>query len=186
MMTQMAESHRRREARTIRIRKLKKEEYLHKRRGTTPRTEHHETVAFARFPQIIDISLVIKSMKDFPSDETVTLNLHLMQEILRMDESMTVKAIVDSGCLSFLASLLKRYDSFHFQHTATWILTEISIGGFCTDVFGTAGVLEDLVTLLQSPHAPVREQSGRCLGVLANDRIQFRDKLHEIGVVQHL
>lgn len=186
MMEQLAESRRRREERTCRIRKVKKEGYHHKRRGITPCTEHRETLSFVTVPQISDISLVIMSMKECPCDKIVTLNLHFIQELLRMDTSTSIEAIVDNGCLSFFASLLKRDDSCHFQHTATWILTEISIGGFSRHVVDTKGVLQDLVTLLQSPHAPICNQAGHCLGVLANDRIQFRDKLLEIGVVEHL
>lgn len=185
-METMQSNCRRRDERRMQIRKNNKDEYLQKRRGTPPRSEHRSSFSFATAPEISDIPLMIQSVKDNPSDTNIALNLHLMHEILRMDETSTVQYIVENKCLPFFASLLKRKDSQCFQYGAAWMLTAISLAGFGSDVVDTPDTMEDLLYLLHSPHIPVREQGARCLGVLANDRIQYRDKLHEMGLVQLL
>ena len=185
-METITNSRRRSEAQRVRIRRNKKHEYLQKRRGRTPRAEQLGSFSFASAPEISDIPLIIQSVKGNPSDTNITLTLHLMNEILRMDGKFTVRYIVDYGCLPFLSSLLKRNDVQYFQHVSAWMLTKISSAGFCRDVVDTTDTMENLVTLLLSPHPQVREQGARCLGVLAHDRIQYRDMLHELGFVQLL
>ena len=180
----MQDSRRRRDERRMQIRKDKKDAYLQSRRGSTPRAEQHGSFSFATAPEVADIPLMIQSVKENPSDTNIALNLHLMYEILRMDEPLTAKCIVENGCVPFISSLLKRNDSQCFQYSAAWMLTAISIAGFFRDVVDTVDAVDDLMALLSSPHRPLREQGARCLGVLANARIQYRDKLHEMGFVQ--
>ncbi|KAI2513388.1 importin subunit alpha-1b [Fragilaria crotonensis] len=182
----MVYSRRRSDAQRVRIRRNKKHAYLQTRRGRTPRAEQHSSFSFATAPEISDIPLIIQSVKDNPSDTNIALTLHLMNEIVRIDGSGTVRYIVENGCLPFLASLLKRNDSQYFQHCSAWMLTAISTAGFCRDVADTIDAMEALVTLLLSPHPQVREQGARCLGVLANDRIQYRDKLRSWVLLRNI
>jgi importin subunit alpha-1 len=187
--TELAEeSRRRREERTLRIRKIKKEEILHRRRGTTPspRSAQSGSFSFATAPEVNDIPIIFERMKENPVDENVTVNLQFMHEILSADEPMATKSIVSNGCLPFLVVLLGRTDSQYFQQETAWILTKVCAAGFCHDVFVNSVAVQNLVTLLRSPHAQVRAHAAHCLGVMANDRVEFRDALHDMGVVQLL
>mmetsp|Transcript_14014 Transcript_14014/g.23278 ORF Transcript_14014/g.23278 Transcript_14014/m.23278 type:complete len:213 (-) Transcript_14014:1749-2387(-) len=177
-------SRRRREEITLRIRKTKKDEALRKRRGSPSSLIEAEPVFFPLL-DVKDIRALINSTIEHPNDEEKLENtITLIRGTLSADADSASKYLVGSDCLSFVVALLQKDDSAFFQHEAAWMLTKICDSGYCDDVLTTTNSVLNLVALLQ-PQAPpsVREQVAHCLGIIAEDRVEYRDCLFDMGVV---
>jgi hypothetical protein len=185
-------SRHRREEITLRIRKEKKDEALRKRRGSPldSSTSSEDSSFFSSSTTLSDhqiafmINDVIKHTND---EEKLNSTLGFIRGSLTEDTVSTSKVLVDSGSLSLLVSLLQRSDSIFLQHEAAWVLLQICRSNFCDDVLMTTNSVLNLASLLQSP-APskLREQVALCLGIIAKDRVEYRDCVIELGVVQLL
>jgi HEAT-like repeat len=79
-----------------------------------------------------------------------------------------------------------RTDDFSLQFEALWSLTNVASTNYTSYVADQPNAIHNMVCLLKSPCAEVREQSAWCLGNIAGDGPAYRDKLLEHGCMEPL
>lgn len=99
-----------------------------------------------------------------------------IRRLLSIDREPPVDAVIQSGAIPKLVSLLSRNDSQGLQFEAAWALTNVASGTtHQTRAVVESGATEVMVQLLRSPDANVREQCVWCLGNIAGEGADCRD-----------
>lgn len=99
-----------------------------------------------------------------------------IRRLLSIDREPPVDAVIQSGAVPKLLSLLSRNDSQGLQFEAAWALTNVASGTTeQTRAVVDNGAAEVMVQLLRSPDANVREQCVWCLGNIAGEGADCRD-----------
>jgi importin subunit alpha-6/7 len=184
------EGRRRREETQISLRKQKKNERLSKRRFEVPANEPTEI-------QPIETGKKIKSVNDLPALISVIRNTtgpaealveatRHIRRMLSVSVNPPVKEVIDTGVLPYLVQLLMRTDDYSLQFEALWSLTNVASTSYTSYVANQENAIRNMICLLRSPCAEVREQSAWCLGNIAGDGPQFRDCLLENGCLEPL
>lgn len=182
-----AKDRHRREEITLRIRKTKKDAALQKRRAS-PVSAIEATSCFFPILDAKEIPLLVRAAVEHPNDdEKLHAAVAFIRGSLAEDAVATSKALIESQSLDFVVGLLQREDSLYFQKEAACIVTHICDSNYCDEVLTTTNSVLNLVTLLQSQAPPdIREEVARCLGIIARDRVEYRDCLFHMGVGQLL
>jgi len=183
------DNRRRREDKTLAVRKDKKEESLMKRRQTAwPETEAVETpsstataggvtgdassVAGRQFT----LSDVPEMMQLMQSQDVATQESALrgFRRLLSVEKNPPVQICIDCGALPLFVQFLQRSDAPKLQFEAAWALTNIASTDR-TRVVVESFAIPHLAQLLNSPEADIREQAAWCLGNVAGDGHELRD-----------
>lgn len=161
---------RRREETSIRIRKKKRQQRMHKRRVTT------SPVAG---PLNIDINLLYNGT-DAQKLDTLTK----IRKTLSQGEHPPIAEVARAGLIPLFIAFLQRNDNCHLQFEAAWTLTNLASGATeHTKAIVDANCVPPLVALLNSPSEDVREQVVWALGNIAGDCVTFRDVVLNNGCV---
>lgn len=96
--------------------------------------------------------------------------------------------VVNAGAVSILVNLLMREDCTELQFQAAWALTSIAgVSSTSSAVAEQPGAINNLIHLLRSRNAQVREQCAWCLGNIARESAVYRERIliHE-GTIESL
>lgn len=176
---------RRREEVQLSIRKAKKDDRLSKRRMAPSATTTASTTdlpvkeySLGEIPQLVRVLVDVKG-------ETAPL-LEAARAIRRMlsaAEGPPFEEVINAGALPFLVELLMRVDCYDLQFEAAWALTNIASTNFTSVVAETPNAIKYLIDLLRSPKDDVREQCAWCLGNIAGDGAEYRDRVLRQGAI---
>lgn len=183
---------RRREERSLAIRKDKKEEGLAKRRNLNveaddpPNTEQVsqqpsavlteadlQSIPTNRVFTLRDVPTLMKGLQS-GTPEVQTACLRGFRKLLSSERNPPVQECIDCGAVPLFVEALRREDTPQLQFEAAWALTNIASTDR-TRLIVDCGALPALVQLLVSPVADIREQSAWCLGNVAGDGHALRD-----------
>jgi hypothetical protein len=176
----------------VNIRKAKKDERLAKRRfegRTEPTTiepaanadKDKKTFTIKDLPGLV----AAIQLTSGPSEPLIEATRGI-RRMLSITYNPPVKEVVDAGALPHLVELLMRTDCFALQFEATWALTNVASTNFTSAVADSPNAIQNLINLLRSPSAEVREQSAWCLGNIAGDGPGYRDTLLRCGAMEPL
>lgn len=174
---------RRREGVTLSLRKAKKDDRLSKRRmaptADLPSAESYSSTTSMRPTYtVIDLPHLVKVASDpSGSKESLLEAARAIRRMLSVSDSPPVKEVIDAGALPPLVKLLMRTDSHEIQTEASWALTNVASTSFTSAVAEEENAIRYLVDLLRSPVPDVREQCAWCLGNIAGDGAEYRDRV---------
>jgi len=170
------EARRKREDRSVSIRKNKRKQHLLKRRnmsatpksvGTAPGPAGPTSIG--DLPSIARVILTCTPEKRFQLTQTI-------RKFLSKEEEPPVQPIINAGLVPRLVQLLKFIKEPKTQFEAAWALTNIASTEY-TRVIVESGASDYLIKLMKSNSAEVREQCLWCLGNVAGDGTHMRDML---------
>lgn len=167
---------RRREETSVRIRKNKRAEMIRKRRSKIM------TNVGQNMPFNINLQLIYCG-----NDEQALETLMKIRKTLSIGEDPPIRQLVETNIIPRVIHFLGRYDNYHLQFEAAWILTNIGSGEteYTKAIIDAHGVAP-LVTLLNTPHEDVKEQVVWALGNIIGDCTTFRDHAIQHGIVNAL
>lgn len=168
------EARRKREDKSVSIRKNKRKQHLLKRRNmsATPKSIGSAPAAPASLGDLPGIARVILTC---PADQRFKLTQQI-RKMLSQEESPPVEPIIKAGLVPRLVQLLKFIKEPKTQFEAAWALTNIASTQH-TRVIIDSGASDYLIKLMRSSSAEVREQCLWCLGNVAGDGPNLRDLL---------
>ncbi len=196
------EGRRKREEKSVALRKDKKEEGLQKRRNFSAVTEESSTVSgladntstsgsaqsgllsTIKHFVVTDIPSLMQGLYSSDSD-TQFQAIRGFRKLLSSESNPPVQACIDCQALPIFVQFLQRHDVHQLQFEAAWALTNIASTDR-TRVVVDSGALPFLVQLLQSPNPDIREQSAWCLGNIAGDCAELRDIVLSLGALPAL
>lgn len=195
------ETRRRREDKTIAVRKEKKDENIKKRRqvsqawadpaDATPNSNGSVAPEIGALQQssmaaassldaasgksftVADMPAMMKGMCS--SDTSMQIaNLRGFRRLLSVEKNPPVQQSIDCGAVPMFVQFLQRSDSPELQFEAAWALTNIASTDR-TRVVVECSAVPYLAQLLNSPNPEIREQAAWCLGNVAGDGADLRD-----------
>nr|CCC90972.1 putative importin alpha subunit [Trypanosoma congolense IL3000] len=111
-----------------------------------------------------------------PTDKEVYQGTLLIRKLLSVEKSPPHEAVVQSGVIPHLVSLLDRVDNPELQFEVAWALTNVAAGtSASTMVLLESGAVPRFVSLLSSQSADCREQGAWAIGNMAGDGVACRD-----------
>lgn len=158
------EGRRRRDIVTLSIRKGKKELQLKKKRGAG---------LLGDISTVSDLKTILSS-----SDQSEKDIIYATQCIRRLSSSsndLHIQEILNDGIIPILVQNLRRNTHIVIYESA-WALTNISSTNCSMEVV-KAGAIEPLVGLLEHKEDSVREQAAWCLGNIAGEGSDLRDRV---------
>lgn len=177
---------RRREETSTQIRKSKREEQLMKRRQASQPTPANKDGEEKRVYTKEDIpQLMAVFTHGSRTDDEILKALQGFRRMLSVEVNPPVKEVLDAGALPYFAELLNKFDNTTMIFEAAWTLTNIASTEKTTEVV-QAGVMPQLVRLLQHESAQIREQAAWCLGNIAGDSSDLRDMVLAEGALEGL
>lgn len=187
---------RRRDETRTQIRKAKKEGQLAKRRAAAAPTGGNVTSNGGDsmeqqdnktpLPTLADIPGLIGTLQNASCSQQDRLNaVRAIRRMLSVPDNPPVKQLIDRGVLPVLIRYLSADDDATLQFETSWALTNLASTDF-TRVVVEAGALPGLVRLLECPTADVREQAAWCLGNIAGDCPELRDRVLQSGALGSL
>jgi len=196
----LEDTRRRREDKTIAVRKEKQAESLAKRRQAWAE-EGADSVAApgassdaasatgaadsSRMYTLADIPEMMQSMRA-EGDSTRQLNaLRGFRRLLSVEKNPPVQQCIDCGALPLFVHFLQRSDVTQLQFEAAWALTNIASTDR-TRVIVESMAVPYLAQLLNSAEADIREQAAWCLGNVAGDGSELRDVVLSAGAMPYL
>lgn len=169
------DSRRKREDKSIAIRKNKRKEQLLKRRNMASTPAASDVTSAAPAGQVGDLPTIARTiMSAQPADRFAMTQR--VRRMLSKEEAPPVQPVIDAGLVPILVQFLKLIQEPKTQFEAAWALTNIASTEH-TRIIVTSGALEYLVKLMKSQNADVREQCLWCLGNVAGDGHDMRDML---------
>jgi len=172
------DSRRKREDKTISVRKNKREDKLRKRRNKNPAkpTESSGAIVPAGttpIPTITDLPALKQAIasQDRPTRYEA---VRQVRKLLSKEQAPPALEVIQAGLLPVLVNYLGHTNDHEIQFEASWALTNISSTDHTRAVV-ECGAVGPLVLLLKSPNADVREQCLWCLGNVAGDGAELRN-----------
>lgn len=108
------------------------------------------------------------------------------RRILSVERDPPVDAVLNAGVLPcFVQNLIAKPQASDLIFETAWALTNIASTPM-TYVVVDSGAVRPLIQLLQHEVAEVREQAAWCLGNIAGDNKEFRDRLLHEGAMHSL
>ncbi|XP_062510193.1 importin subunit alpha-3-like isoform X2 [Corticium candelabrum] len=181
------EMRRRRNDRTIELRKTKRDEQMLKRRNVAVDDEPFSPLKDANqmaFPaSLSDIWDKINN----PSSAIQLEGVQAARRMLSRERNPPVESIINSGFIPLLVNFLKTSDNPTIQFEAAWALTNVASGtSEQTRAVVTAGATLPFIKLLSSPKTNVAEQAAWALGNIAGDGADLRDYVIKQGIIPPL
>nr|XP_056722559.1 importin subunit alpha-8 [Euleptes europaea] len=172
----------------VELRKARKDEQIMKRRnlsfgkedGSSPEIEDKNMVAELSVEEIVDA---------LNSD---SFHFHLKgaqsaRKMLSRQKNPPINEVIKAGIVPMLVAFLSRHDAPNLQFEAAWALTNIASGtSDQTRAVVEANAIPAFITLLDSPHMHICEQSVWALGNIAGDGPMYRDSLIQLQVIPPL
>eukprot|EP00253_Pinus_taeda_P023799 PITA_23799 len=175
------EARRKREENLVEIRKSKREESLLKKRregvSSVPNSQlstgYDQAISLNEKLQNLPATVYALASDDIQTKEVALVYLRKM---LSVESNPPINAVIQSGAVPVLISILKMSDFPQLQFEAAWALTNIVSGtSENTKVVIDYGALPIFVDLLTSANDNLREQAVWALGNIAGDSAPFRD-----------
>ena len=108
-----------------------------------------------------------------------------VRQLLSRQQDPPVEAVVQAGVVPLIVESLKSENN-DTVFEAAWALTNIA-STEQTTLLAELGALEHMVNLMRSPDPQLRDQCIWCLGNVAGDGVELRDKLLRIpGAIDNL
>merc|ERR1711916_286305 len=186
-------SRRRRDATTVSIRKKKKNEKLRKKRLAGLAGEEAAVAEEAGFTteasgeqKIEKLPLMIQQItSDDPKQRLESCML--FRKLLSIEMHPPIDLVIEAGVVPLFVEFLSADDDPQLQFEAAWALTNIASGqSYQTREVITNQAVPQLVKLLATGNAEVREQVVWCLGNIAGDSTQCRDYVLHCKIMEPL
>lgn len=177
-------------------RKNKKDDKLSKRRATATeaigvKQTTHANSTIAQTGQKVYGPTDLPTLKEIisksasPNDEALIDSVRAVRRMLSVEKNPPVLAVIKSGLLPYFSKFLLCTENPGLQFEAAWALTNVASTQH-TDYVVEAGAVDPLVMCLRSADPNVREQAGWCIGNIAGDSAELRDKVLAAGVIEPL
>lgn len=197
----METGRRRREETTTQLRKAKKDDQLMKRRQMAPAIPNNN----GTFSTISDdgnynynngktnnntsytvknIPILMGLLKSGTRDEILE-GAQGFRKLLSVEHNPPANEVIAAGAMTLLLSYLNQQTDPEILFESLWALTNIASTDRTRDV-ANAGAIGPVVQLLVHEEGKVREQAAWCLGNIAGDSHDLRDRVLEAGALRGL
>jgi len=192
----VTEARRKREEGATKLRKEKKDNIFNQRRkrvmqtGVNTLSKGSDETINQFHPQDgelnSDLVEKFKSMKEAinlktahcDEDQTSFHAAEMFRKYLSSEETPPIKEVITSGVVPILIKLLGMNGNPAIQYEACWALTNIASGtSEQVQHLCESGIIPELIKVLKSKHAELREQALWVLGNLAGDSLEYRNRI---------
>jgi len=186
------DSRRKREDKTIELRKAARDDQLQKRRmrtgGVVARDdddEENKDWADEVSEKLKQLPHMVKGV--YAEDEATQLEaVSMFRKLLSIERNPPITQVIDAGVVPRLVQFLTHHNAT-LQFEAAWALTNIASGtSKHTKVVIDHGAVPLFVQLLRSPSDDVKEQAVWALGNIAGDSHACRDMVLRAGAMEPL
>jgi len=192
---------RRRDETKLQIRKNKKEDQLSKRRAANSNpigassdtnssivTNGSDTDAQdeKKLSTAEELPALANTIRVSPPSATAFVEaVRGIRRMLSVEKNPPILAVIKAGVLPRIKESLLYTEDSTLQFEAAWALTNIASTQYTAEVVNV-GAIDPLVLCLRSADPNVREQAGWCIGNIAGDSTDFRDRVLQAGALEPL
>jgi len=137
-------------------------------------------------PELVPLRLLGAFTEMAHSDDPQVMfhGVLMVRKLLSVNENPPIQAVVDSGCVPRLVSLLARDDWVELQFEAAWAVSNVASGTQeHTHTVIRLDAVPQFVRLLESPSEEVREQATWAIGNIAGDSADCRNYILSLGAM---
>lgn len=149
-----------------------------------PYSYNHKTL-----PEIVPLRLLPTFAEMAHSDDPAVMfhGVLMVRKLLSVNENPPIQAVVDSGVVPRLVSLLPRDDWVELQFEAAWAVSNVASGTQDhTHLVIQLDAVPQFVRLLESTSEEVREQATWAIGNIAGDSADCRNYILSLGAMPKL
>ena len=138
-------------------------------------------------PELVPLRLLPIFVEMAHNDQDPQVMFHgvlMVRKVLSVNENPPIQAVVDSGVVPRLVSLLPRDDWVELQFEAAWAVSNVASGTQQhTHLVIQLEAVPQFVRLLESPSEEVREQATWAIGNIAGDSADCRNYILSLGAM---
>jgi importin subunit alpha-1 len=178
------EARRKREEKQMGLRKQKREEILQKRRKEG--FDENKVLSIDMQQKIQQIPLLREQL--LSNDPNIQYQATVaFRKLLSMEKNPPIDEVIAAGVVPIFIQLLQNNNNPSLQFEAAWALTNIASGtSEHTQQVIKMGAVPIFISLLNSPHDDVKEQSIWALGNIAGDSAICRNYVLQLNVLPAL